>query len=494
MRRAENAPAAAEAWAAVAERVAGQRYPRSEFTRAWKQVLFNQFHDTLGGTAIEPAYRDARDQLGEASSIAARAQNLAVQSISSRIGIAAEPGTSPIVVFNPHAWPVRVPVELEFGGLKPTDGLVNEAGEVVAFQTVQSYATASAWRSRFCFEADLPPLGYRVWRVTPDTPRIEASSLRATGTTLENPYVRVDIDAASGRIAHLVLRDDGRDLADLADPTRPRAIVVDDTSDTWGHRRLAYRDEIGAFETSSVELIEDGPVRGIVRVESRFGRSSLVEDFILTATGRSIEIRVILDWHEQSRLLKLRFPTGLVDPTATFEIPYGAIERAASGAEEPGQRWVDVTGRYRPQQSGRGDGVRYEFQDQGMQRFTLALVPHAGSWSEASLTRRALELNQRPTILLESHHDGPLSPSGSYAVVEPDHLVLGAVKLAEDLEDLVLRVVETEGRGGRASVRLPAWDREVAFEAHPFEIRTFRVPRDPAATIVETDLLERPLR
>src|SRR5919197_1658332 len=150
MRRAENGLAAAEAWAAVADRVAGQAYPRSEFTRAWKQVLFNQFHDTLGGTAIEPAYRDARDQLGEASSIAARAQNLAVQSISSRIGIAAEPGTSPIVVFNPHAWPVRVPVELEFGGLKPTDGLVNEAGEVVAFRTVQSYATASAWRSRFC--------------------------------------------------------------------------------------------------------------------------------------------------------------------------------------------------------------------------------------------------------------------------------------------------------------------------------------------------------
>src|SRR5919197_3117713 len=154
MRRAENGLAAAEAWAAVADRVAGQAYPRAELTRAWKQVLFNQFHDTLGGTAIEPAYRDARDQLGEASSIASRAQNLAVQSISSRIGIAAEPGTSPIVVFNPHAWPVRVPVELEFGGLKPTDGLVDEAGEGGGVRNVPAYPPPSAGGRRFFFVAD----------------------------------------------------------------------------------------------------------------------------------------------------------------------------------------------------------------------------------------------------------------------------------------------------------------------------------------------------
>ena len=536
MRRAENGLTAAEAWAAVADRVAGQAYPRAELTRAWKQVLFNQFHDTLGGTAIEPAYLDARDQLGEASSIAVRAQNVAVQSISSRIGIPFEPGMTPIVVFNPHAWPVRASVELEFGGLKPSDGLVDEAGEVVAFQPIQSYATVSAWRSRFCFEANLPPLGYRVWRVTPDTPRIEASPLRADGTTLENDRVRLEIDPSTGQIAHLVLRAGGRDLVDMADPRRPRAVVVDDTSDTWGHRRLAYRDEIGAFEATSVSLVENGPVRGIVRVESRFGQSSLVEDFVLAASAESVEIRVILDWREQSRLLKLRFPSGLADPTATFEIPYGAIERESNGDEEPGQRWVDVSGAApaAPRGDGRGrrfglavlndakygfdvigaeigvtavrspiyahhepkvpaEGVRYQFQDQGIQRFSLVLVPHEGPWNTARLTRQALELNQRPTVLLESHHDGPLPPSCSYAVAEPEHLVVGAVKLAEDGDNLVVRAVETDGWSGRATIRLPAWQREVVFDARPFEIRTFRVPRDPGGQIVETDLLERPL-
>ena len=196
-RRAENYLAPAEAWAAVAERLVGLPYPAAELTRAWKQVLFNQFHDTLGGTAIEPAYDDARDQLGEATAIAARAQNLAVQSLSRAVNLPAEPGTFPILVFNPHAWPVRTVVELEFGGLKPTDGLVDETGAPVQFQPTQSYATVSAWRSRMAVAVDLPPLGYRTYRVVPDTPRVTASTVRATDTLLENEHLRLELDAAA---------------------------------------------------------------------------------------------------------------------------------------------------------------------------------------------------------------------------------------------------------------------------------------------------------
>jgi alpha-mannosidase len=71
--------------------------------------------------------------------------------------------------------------------------------------------------------------------------------------------------------------------------------------------------------------------------------------------------------------------------------------------------------------------------------------------------------------------------------------VLGAVKLAEDGDDLVVRVVETAGRAGPARVAFPAWDRTLELEVGPFEIRTFRVPRDDSVDATETDLLERPL-
>ncbi|HEY3523895.1 MAG TPA: glycoside hydrolase family 38 C-terminal domain-containing protein, partial [Candidatus Limnocylindrales bacterium] len=529
-RRAENALGTAEAWSAVAAIAADQPYPTADFERAWRQVLFNQFHDVLAGTAIEPAYEEARDQLGEATSIAARARNHALQSIASRIDLPFAAGSSPIVVFNPHPWPVRTAIELEFGGLKPTDGVTDDGGRPIAMQPTQSYATVSSWRSRMALDVELPPLGYRAYRVTADATRPTTSTVRATASGLENEHVRLTIDPATGRLARLaLLGPDGAEVADLADPTRLHAVVVDDTSDTWGHRRLGYRDEIGAFEVSNVEPIETGPVRAILRVESRYGDSTLVEDHVLAAGDRAIEVRVVLDWRERGRLLKLRYPTRLNAASATYEIPYGVIERPANGDEEPGQRWVDVSGTLRPGGSTVGlavlndgkyafdvaqgsigvtavrspifahhepavprPGVRYAYQDIGLQRFHLALVPHVGSWDDAGLSRRAALLNQPPDVLLESFHPGPFPAAASHLAVEPANVVVGAIKLAEDGGDLVIRLVETAGRPTAARVSIPMLDRALDVDVGPFEIRTFRVPRDPSAPVVETDLLERP--
>ena len=102
-RRAENLLQRAEKWSVVADSLGVQRYPLDELSEAWKLLLFNQFHDTLAGTSIEPAYDDARDQIGHASSVASLAFNRAVQSIARQIGIEQEEEMRPVVVFNPHA-------------------------------------------------------------------------------------------------------------------------------------------------------------------------------------------------------------------------------------------------------------------------------------------------------------------------------------------------------------------------------------------------------
>jgi alpha-mannosidase len=90
-RRAENLLLAAEKFAAVAERATGQPYP-CDLRRAWAGVLFNQFHDILAGTSLEAACDDARDLYGEASAIAGRALNNAIQSLSWNIAIPPEEG------------------------------------------------------------------------------------------------------------------------------------------------------------------------------------------------------------------------------------------------------------------------------------------------------------------------------------------------------------------------------------------------------------------
>ena len=57
-----------------------------------------------------------------------------------------------------------------------------------------------------------------------------------------------------------------------------------------------------------------------------------------------IDVHLTLDWREQHKMLKLRFPVNLQGAAATFEIPYGQIERPANGDEEPFQSWVDLSG------------------------------------------------------------------------------------------------------------------------------------------------------
>ena len=161
--RPKTALLAAEKWSLVAHWTTGQPYP-TDFGRAWKNVLFNQFHDTMAGTAIEAAYDDARDTYGEALAIADRALTAAVQSLAWRVNIPAVDGNIPLVVFNPLAFPVKAPIEMESKRWLPEAVLVDDAGRTIPHQSVQPATTAG--RARLAFMAEIPALGYRTYTLT----------------------------------------------------------------------------------------------------------------------------------------------------------------------------------------------------------------------------------------------------------------------------------------------------------------------------------------
>jgi alpha-mannosidase len=509
-RRAEHLLLRAEKWSAVAESLGLQPYPHAELTQAWKLLLFNQFHDTLAGTSIEPAYEDARDQLGHASSIAAGAFNAAVQSIACRIAIEQEEEMRPVVVFNPHPWELRTDVEVEYTWLRKEGAhVVDDEGGPVPMQTTRPLTTMSSARGRLVFPVSVPPLGWRVYRVRVGA--VEGEALAGGDTWLENEHLRLELDPATGRIASLV---HGASGAELAAPGSKHAVVVDDRTDTWGHDVESYSDEAGEFECVSTRLVEAGPVRAILRVESRYGRSTLREDYVLAADRPYVDVRVALDWHEQLKLLKLRYPTPVEAESATFETPYGHLERPANGHEDPGQSWVDVSGGGRGlavlNDAKHGYDVRggdigisavrspvwawhdpreleeagdFEYMDQGRQTFLVRLVPHAGDWREAGVPRLAWELNQPPFALIETCHEGPLPQRASHGE-DAGAVVLTVVKRGED-GGVVVRAYESAGRA--ASVRLRALGREWEADFGAHEIKTFHLDDDG---VREVNLLE----
>ena len=100
-------------------------------------------------------------------------------------------------------------------------------------------------------------------------------------------------------------------------------MVLDDPSDTWSHDVRDYTVEVGAFGNASFRVLENGPLRAAVRVRTRYGSSSLQTDWILSAGARSLEARVLLDWHEHMKILKFSFPVDVQNPRPTYEIAYG---------------------------------------------------------------------------------------------------------------------------------------------------------------------------
>ncbi len=539
-RRAENLLLLAEKWSSIALWHSALPYP-TDLAHAWKQVLFNQFHDILAGTSIEAAYEDARDTYGEACAIAARALNHATQALAWQIGIPFEEGMKPIVVFNPHAWQSKVSVELEWGRLVEGSVLLDEHDQQVPLQTVQSWAAARG-RNRLSFVADLPPLGYRVYRVRPPaavpaagngaqapvqvhSAQLTDDQYRASATTLENRWHRLEFDPETGYIRSLIDKALGVEMfrAPAAKPA-----VIEDRSDTWGHEVTSFNNVIGAFTATSVTLVAHGPVKSVIRVSSSYGSSKLVQDFTLYRELPQIDVHVMLDWNEEWKLLKLQFPLNLNFIKATYEIPYGHIERPTNGEEEPGQSWVDASGLVRDSQQLYGlallnDGkysfdmqrkvlsmtvlrspvyahhdpfmpppdAQYVFMDQGVQHFTYTMVPHAGGWEGAGVVKRAAELNQRPVTVIETYHEhGQLPQHDSFITVDQDNVLVSAVKKAENNDDLIVRCYETTRVQTTATISLPHWNRTIQAVFAPCEIKTFRVPQDQTRPIVENNLLE----
>ncbi|MGC1213738.1 MAG: glycoside hydrolase family 38 C-terminal domain-containing protein [Micromonospora sp.] len=539
-RRAQAAVLAAERWSLVGSTLFGLDHPTADLGRAWKQILFNQFHDVLPGSAIESAYDDARDQLGEAVAIAKRAITRIHNVIARHVDIPLEEGSQPVLVFNPHPWPVTTQVELQYGAQPSGVHVVDAAGRVTTAQRTQSAATTDdRGRGATVFEAVLPALGYRLYRLRPgaEPPGAPVSErnrgvLRATETVLENELLRVELDPGTGWLASLLDKRTGMDL--VAGARGEHTQICQDPTDTWGHRVVSYRWPGTPMCTTRITLRETGPARARLRVERQWHRSSMVEEFILGHRDDQLEVRVTIDWREQAHLLKLCFPTALTDPVSTYQIPFGAIEQPVDGQENPGQSWVDLSGAVDGRAAGLAvvnnakhgydvspgapDGdtpsigitaVRspvyswhdprpldpdgfYSYQDQGIQSFRYLLVPHAGDWRDAGLTRRAAELGSPVRAMLESFHRGPLPPQQSYLSDGGGQVMVTAVKGGEDgtgTPDLVLRAVESTGRPGRVRIELPIVGRVIEAEFGPSQIRTFRIPADGGA-VREVDLIE----
>ncbi|MCD6089607.1 alpha-mannosidase [Candidatus Bathyarchaeota archaeon] len=520
--RAEKVLCAAEKFSAIASILFGRRYPQKSLTRAWKNLLFTQFHDILAGTSIKEAYEDVRDIQGEAIHRGNEELNYAIQAIASNINTEGE--GIPLIVFNPHAWHIHSPVEVE--GINADGAIVDEDGKIILVQKIQSSSITS--RQRIVFIADVPPLGYRVyWKVNDGRKASTIRSLSSSETYLENDWLRLEIDPKTGYIRRLY---DKRNEVEVFCGPACVPTVIRDLSDTWSHGVVRFEDEIGTFDDADVKLIENGPVRASIRAESRYGSSLIRIFFTLYRDLPYVECRVSVNWQEQRKMLKLRFPVNITQPVATYSIPYGYIERPCNGEEQPGQRWIDITGtainmngetltyglslcndgKYSYDVNGSkmsltvlrsppyahhipyelDPNATYHYIDQGWQDFIFILFPHRDSWRKTPVVKIAEEISFKPMVIVSHPHGGVLQPHGSFIKVSKENVLVSVLKKHEDSDDLILRCYETFGKETVAEIKIPFLNRSWKASFKPCEIKTFIIPRRPELEVAEIDMLE----
>lgn len=535
-RRAENRITAAEKCAVLAEAAAGYRYKTCRFENAWEKVLYNQFHDILGGCSIREAYADVREFYGESLTIAAEEYNGALQRISWAIDTykpVAQPGKTdwklwemenlgvPIVVYNPNSWAVETTVQINHGIIS---GVTDKDGVQVRIQKVRGPQTNGGDIYNHIFRARVPAMGYTVYwayqKEEKPLPDARQRGIIASPYYLENRRLRMQLDPQTGYIRSLYLKEKGAEL--IAGAGAVPVVLDEQDLDTWGHNVFTFENDVGRFEDPRFELIENGPVRATIRVTSFYGNSRLSQYFTLYRDGDEIEVGAEVFWTEKHKMLKLAFETTAAAGEAVYEIPYGIIRKKADGCEEPAQNWAAVEngrvglaiindGKYSYSVKGgelrllalRGAGYAdhygyaasddgfCRFQEQGEHDFTYIIRPYAGSYADNRVVRRGWEMNNPAVFVAETYHKGALPQEMTGAYADSEDIVIGAMKKAEDGDAIILRAYETAGRGGKTALHIPFAKAAIEAEFSPYEIKTYRLENGRA---VEANLIEEPIR
>lgn len=504
-----------EKMAVLGNYIKGKSYPQEEITSSWQILLFTQFHDILAGTSIREAYEEVKAMHGAVEEAMNKTIVYTTQSIAGDINTRGE--GEPILVFNTALFERNVPVEIELPWRSGELAILDEDKGPISTQISKPSAVTTGGRHKVSFVAELPPYGYRTYRAVSSTPSIEHEHTLCVGEdVLENDWLYLEIDRETGYVKRLYDKEHKKEVLKGSSAI---AVVIDDPSDTWSHGVFSFKNEIGRFSDARVKLIENGPVKGTIRVESRYNNSLLIQDFTLYRELRYIEVKVTVDWRERLKMLKLRFPVNIENPQATYQIPYGFIIRPGDGEEEPGGEWIDVgdsnyglslinNAKYSYDVDGNvlsltvlrspvyahhiprelDPSEDYKYIDQGEQEFTYLLYPHSGDWKSSDVVKLAESLNGPPVAFLEYNHAGFLPPSKSFMSIDKDNIIATVIKEAETGEGTIIRAYETQGAETEVNINL--FDRSWKTTFSPCEIKSFLVPRDKNIPVKEVNLLE----
>jgi len=488
----------------------------------WKKVLFNQFHDTAAGSGIGRIYKDAQQDYD----VVRLSTNAITQSSLEKVveGIDTQGEGTPVVIFNPLGWTrsgkVRIKAQVPY-----KEGYHFRIVPPRSTKQI-SYPSRVSWDKQtgvaeMDVDVEAQALGYAVYHLV-----LEADNTGRRGESvaqipqsfesdsmirIRNSELQLTVDKTTGCITSLQMHwsqpQDKRwaTVEEGLPPARPSEVVVETVApggcanelqtfkdtpkdyDAWNIDPGTLDQPVPLVRADRVELVGGDTRSPGVRVTRTWQRSRFVQTISLRTGADQVDVDNEIDWHETHVLLKAAFPLAVSNDHATYEIPYGTIDRPTTRNnswekaqfEVPAMRWADLSG---AGVGGRVHGLsvinesKYGYDaadnvlrltllrspvwpdpeaDRGHHHFRYALYPHQGTWKEALSVRHGWEFNYPLTAVTTIAHPGLLPAVYSFASVAPENLVLTAMKKAEDANALILRAYEWAGKDTIAKFHIP---------------------------------------
>lgn len=485
-------------------------YPQAELEKAWKIVLLNQFHDIIPGSSVKEVYDEAHQDYAEATAIAHKCVNQALESIAR--GYDTKGAEHPVALFH-NADCETEGSTTSFVG-KDIQSLVC-GDESVPVQEVDLWGeTKHIFPIPAAARNTVAVAGFSSGQAP------EARRLKASNRKLENDEWIVRFDP-HGNITSIASQDDvplefvvpGR-LANLFQ-------LLDDRPtfwDAWDTELFAQETAVDLVKSTSFEVVERGPVRVAVEIVKHFGQSTLKQRISLGPTP-GIRFDTWVDWRESHKFLKVLFPVNANTNKATCEIQFGHVERPThrntswdvARFEICAQKWVDVsegghgaalinTGKYGHDVHGadlrlsllRSPKAPDPTCDMGIHRFSYVFFPHFDQVVQSDVVAAAYAINAPCQVLPLPPKEGGSVPSGPFVQTTSRSLVVESVKKAEKSRHRIVRLYEAHNSRGVATLHsaIPikrAWicdmeetplselevvDGTVQFGYTPFEILT----------------------
>jgi alpha-mannosidase len=514
-RKAEFLLHDAEFLASYASLIADYQYPVTDFQNAWRTVCLNQFHDIIPGSSIGPVYEESQQQYAQLMQDIGKLRDEAMDAIVTQLD-------ADILLVNATSFAQNGPVFL------PGDSLqrCTRDGELLAVQPAESGLWLDA--------GEIAPYSIVGLKATMDDRRSTMVNGPTSIVLLENSFLRVEFNA-DGDITRIFDKQSDREV--LAPNTVANQFqAFEDRPKSWDawDVDIFYDDKMWLAEpATSIELVENGPLRQTVEIQRKILSSTYTQRISLNYNSPRLGFDTHIEWNERHIMLKVAFPVDILSPQATYEIQWGNVQRPThrntswdwARFETCAHKWVDLSeGDYGVSLLNdckyghdihdnvmrltllRSPTMPDPMADFGEHQFAYSLYPHAGSWKEET-PREAYLLNdplicyktkiasEVPSSSKSSSSEKLFSTLHSLFSTSSPNVIIETIKRAEDGNGIILRLYESQRRRGPVQIRAgfgiqSAWETDLLEEnesqleaendtihliLRPYQIMTIRV-------------------